>query len=147
MISIKEKIQSKPSVALQFMVDGLKRQSLRNDFTVEMGSFGDHIKDFKCFGCAATCTIQEIAQKDFVDFNVIETTRRANFLGFDVYELSWFEGAMDFARRGKLSGIFNFCGQQYEQPQEYPFFLTNDNWKEQIPVVQETIAQLKQQGL
>ena len=50
--------------ALQAMVDGLKRQSKRKGFMVDMVTFGN-VSPETCYGCAATCTLQEMYGVNF----------------------------------------------------------------------------------
>ena len=60
MISIRERIAKKPSVALKAMCDGLERQSKEPDFEIDMGTFFRRTQGV-CVGCAATCAILELA--------------------------------------------------------------------------------------
>lgn len=147
MTSIKE-ILKVPSAALQAMVDGLRKQSQRQDFKVDMSTFGYY--DFEtetCFGCAATCAVQEAFgvtfDKESIDFLVY----RAEAVKCDARDLDKFESAIDCARQGDLRYLFRFFGAEYSAEFDHRFELYSDNWKEQLPFVDELIVELKQKGL
>lgn len=148
-ISILKLIKNKPSIALDMMVKGLLKQDRRKDFEVDMGSFGGFAYSVKiCYGCAATCTIQQIAKKNFQSSNIERSSCRAKVMGIDKYELDSFETAIDDARSGYLSALYMFCKitNQESLPKKASFCLDNDNWKEQIPKVKTLILKLKTAG-
>ncbi len=112
MPTIKE-LAPKPSDALRAMINGLFNQDEREDFRIDMTSFGNiEVNEGReidyCYGCAATCALQEIAHKNFVDSDIMSSGSRARFLGFDYDELSDFEYAMEEARNGLLLRLFKF---------------------------------------
>ena len=112
MESIRELIQSKPSIALQAMVDGLREQSKRKNFKVDMRTFGEgkYLNNpVMCYGCAATCTLQKIAGKNLTVDNINVNLDRAQFLKFELTELRRFEFAICDASIGLLYGLFYFC--------------------------------------
>jgi len=149
MESIKELIQSKPSIALQAMVDGLREQSKRKDFEIRMSTFG-HSDNKYCYGCAATCAIQKIANKNLSRENIIVYGQRAKFLNFDPIELNSFELAIDDARIGYLNRLFNFCGTAaaLNKLSYYGLFeLSTNDWEEQLPKVELLIKELQTQNL
>lgn len=64
MIKIREKI-TKPSEMVRAMINGLRRQDEREDFHIKMDKWaGLGSLDGKpvCFGCAATCAVQELTK-------------------------------------------------------------------------------------
>ena len=139
-------IISKPSEALQAMVDGLKAQSEREDFVIDMDSYGTH--DYKiCYGCAATCTIQQLTGKKLTSKNIDETSDRAKFLKLDEYDLDDFEFIMNNVRSGYyIEGLLQYFNitKRVKRP---CFSLKSHNWKEEIPKVKKYIKYLQEKGL
>lgn len=145
-ISILKAIKSKPSIALQHMVDGLLKQSRRKNFRISMGTFGSG--DGKiCFGCAATCAIQNIAKINLTPATIDYAWHRAERTNMDFNELDEFEGVINEARSGHLKPLFRFCDIM-DSPIAFEdnFNLWDDDWKQQLPQVRETIAKLKKAG-
>ena len=134
--------------ALQFMVDGLKRQSERKDFKVAMDTFG-HYSEGTCYGCAATCTIQEIAKKDLNELSLDETESRAQDLKFDLKQLDRFESFIDDARIGNLENLFAFMKKNTLHKPSYDgrFYLNTNDWESQLPKVEKLIAELKEKNI
>lgn len=149
--SILKAIKGKPSIALQMMIDGLQEQSKRKKFQIAMGTYGSSDGERTCYGCAATCTIQKIAKKNFTHELIKQGTDRAKFINADLDELSKFELAIDLSRKGTLSHLFQFCKIPHEKiynlRSDYDYFLGNDNWKEEIPKVKKVISNLKEHNL
>jgi hypothetical protein len=166
MKTIKQLIKNKPSIAVRAMVDGLKKTINRSTFFVEMGSFGcsgylrgmmpNGFYRFKskravksidterkvCFGCAATCTLQQIAQKNF-------TTKTINnrYCEFDRMEQTNFQFAMDDVRKGYFLVLFMFCGIPYSPKYNGYFSLSTANWLNELPEVEKVIKMLESDGL
>ena len=157
-INIKETVKL-PSTALQYMVDGLLKQSKRKGFMINMETFGE-LEDIDtgkkskqiCIGCAATCAIQQLANKNLNKENIQYLARRAKYLGFDYVELDAFEMALDKFRYADFTYLFNFFGisgsrsmvWQYEK--NYTYKLTTNSWKLILPEVKKLIEQLKSNG-
>ena len=149
MNTILEKINSKPSVALQFMVDGLKDAKNQPNCQVDMSTFGSRIGNI-CIKCAATCTIERIFGKVFnaeeignrcLRFKVSTNTNN----DYDV--LYHFESVMDDARLGYLNNLFKFCGlSDYCGEGNDKFQLHTDNWETELPKVKLVIEELKAAG-
>jgi hypothetical protein len=147
---ITELIESKPSKALQAMIDGLRNQSKRNDFRIVMTTFGEsNDKSNLCFGCAATCAVQELAKTNFTQSTIGSVFLRANKLQFDIDEFTCFEFSMDKARIGDVYDLFTFCNKQEQFDTNYydRFFLTSYTWEEQVPKVEKLIKELEEKGL
>ena len=144
-ISILKAIKGKPSVALTHMVNGLLKQSRRKKFQIYMGTFGKHFRGI-CFGCAATCTIQNITKVNFTPDNGIYD--RAMKMKTDSLELDKFEMAIDDARSGELRTLFSFCNISEENAKIFndKFSLNTLDWKEQLPAVKKVISELKKEG-
>lgn len=134
---------SKPSEALQAMIDGLLEQSKRKDFTIWMGSFG-YVKEDMCYGCAATCAVQKIFNKNF---EVHSITSRSFLFGISFCDLKFFEIAIDAARNGRLSSLFSYFHKDFSDRWENKWMLQDHNWREQLPLVQSAINEMKEVGL
>lgn len=151
-ISIIDKIKGKPSNALRYMVQGLLEQSKRKRFVIEMSTFGrqGYVDNTTiCMGCAATCTIQKIANKNIPLKKIDATHARAASLRLDVIEVIDFESAIDGARCGNLFELFRFCkrGKVHRTQYDNKFYLDNEDWKNDIPKVRKLIKKLKSKGL
>jgi len=161
-INIKKTVKL-PSTALTYMLKGLDKQSKRKDFIVSMSSFGKIVDAYltdppMCVGCAATCTIQQIANKDFVgtDRSISNQARRALYLGFDPEELNDFEIAMNDVRLGMISKLLVFFGFDIMEDLEKvvhlaikhnkPFEITENDWFFKRPAIEKFIAELKKLG-
>lgn len=155
-INIKKTVK-KPSRALQLMVKGLQEQSRRKYFRIDMSSFGHSSRISYttnkriCVGCAATCAIQKLAEKNLNVNNIEWVTSRARALRFKVEELESFEIAIDYARAGYPEELFYFF--DIEPPVEVvnylrknPFRFGNTNWEKEIPIVEKIITFLKENG-
>lgn len=149
-------IISKPSEALQAMVDGLLKYSKRKNFRIRMSTFGsiDHapgnINEYICYGCAATCALQQIANKDLnCGTNIGNQEVRARQLGFSIKDENEFEEAMDIARRGNTIDLFYYfrLAPPNNNNLVHPSYgLQTSDWREQIPEVRRHIRALKAAG-
>lgn len=112
-ISILEKIEGKVYKALEFMLAGIESARNRADFKIDMGTFGNSVRltdnSRMCYGCAATCTIQQIANKEFKGKEIVWCVDRADYLGFNKNELDRFEEAIDSVRMADFQEIIDFC--------------------------------------
>ena len=158
MLKIKELVKC-PSEALEAMLQGMEEQSQRTDFKIQMTSFGytDGYKKI-CCGCAATCTIQKLAGKNFT-YNqggyILSPTGRAAFLDFDKKELNDFEDVIDRARKGGFIGLFRFYYPLFN-PSDIPeilagidyedFYLSSADWQDQTGTLQQIIEAFKLHG-
>ena len=131
MISIKEQVPT-ISKAIRLMVTGL-REIPNESFKVAMGTFGvwNESKGI-CFGCAATCTIQQIASKRFEGKEIDWTYSRAEYLSFDSKELDEFERMINEIRQGyfsvQVTSFYNLnCTvfQELEFDEELPCLSSN----------------------
>lgn len=152
MKSIKDVI-TKPSEALEAMVKGLIKQSKRKTFRIDFHTFGDSeyntLGKKICFGCAATCTLQEIFKSNFPSNSIDNNYNRAKFLNIDIKELSEFERAIDCVRKATLYELFDFFNiAEYPDHLLYTnFYLTSSSWKRQLPEVRKFIKRLKKNNL
>jgi hypothetical protein len=140
-------IAPKPSDAIQAMIDGLLEQSERNDFKIDMGSFGGFKKGV-CCGCAAVCCVQKLAGVDFKDEYSITLAGQSELSGFDSSDLDDFENAVDFLRMGYLLPFFAYW--QMVPPDMFlvdEWYLHDEDWREQLPLIQNYCDKLKAAGL
>lgn len=151
MKTIKELIKSKPSIALQGMVDGLLKQSKRKGFKINMNTYG--VDDFKiCYGCAATCTVQQITKHNFKPGEIWLRSHRSQALNVEFDDLYAFEHAVNEARFGDMTKLFVYCDALGFYLSnfgwiDYQFQLMDENWQEQLPAVRRVIKELKKNGL
>lgn len=149
MISIKEKCEGKIWKALQFMADGLVNQSKREDFVIDMDTFGSVDEQNNiCYGCAATCAIQEIAGENF-DKDIFASPSRSRAIGLDRIELHDFEWCINTARQGILYSLFNFFDKPRLHKDDFDglFKLNSNDWQEHLTKVQLLIDELKSQDI
>lgn len=150
----------KPSDAIKAMWAGLNAQSKRDDFIINMGTFGGQNRFSKqCFGCAATCTIQQISGIDFrPDQDKIETYgHRAKILGFEKVELAQFENCIDEFRWGNLDPLLFFYAERTNlliDMRQIPdaialpdIRMTSDDWMNYEAEVMTVIQHLEEKGL
>jgi len=152
--TFRELCKDKVSTALQAMIDGLKFQSQRKDFRVDMATFGGFSNSgdkgsLVCFGCAATCTIQQLSEVNFTDSLIGSSSGRSRQTIRNSNDLAGFEEAIDCARMGNLISIFNYMGDRdsHEFSDDDRWFLGTDDWQEQLPLVQDFVDMLKLKGL
>ena len=200
MTRIADLLEHKPSRAIRAMIEGLRTASRRNDFAVDMTTFG-YVGDSYlsgsplrpeqqalasehrlCFGCAATCTIfalsNKLADAAFPAARLGHIGNRASLLGArfgaDVEEtdVSTFEDALDDFRSGIPVTLFQYLGVtapegffstkeeylQAVQVREFSdwdnaddsatgWYLGNNDWEEQLPLVEAYAERLEAAGL
>ena len=170
MNSILEKIESKPSKALEAMVRGMEQLKDNPNFQFHIFYFGGKAGPV-CVGCAATCALIELSGKpidsdswannDYDAESYVSAdycAGRAKFYGFDEEEVARFETAIDQARRGFqcLAVLFTFCGalKALEQlwGEDFPqnlerFCIDGSDWEPEIPKVNALIEYLQTKGL
>jgi hypothetical protein len=113
-ISIRDKVKSKPSVAITYAIKGLERLATKPGYCVNLHTYG-RAYDGICYGCAATAAIQEIAGKDLDESNIGNTQDRAKALGLEERELMAFESAINLSRSGRINKLLIFCGLGVEE--------------------------------
>ncbi len=148
-LDIKELTNNRPSEALEAMVRGLYKYKDNPKFIIKVSTYGD-AEGSICYGCMATCTIQELANKDLLPENIINGYDRANYLGFDSDQLRDFEWVIDDARSGKLAPLwlfyFSHDGGEFISQFESRWYMRTCNWEDEIPKVKRVIKELKEAG-
>lgn len=155
MINIRETLKV-PSAAIQSVIDGLEHQSKRDDFKINMRTFGE-VDGNICFGCMATCSIQEVAKRNLSLDNIHHSLKRANALDMDQFEIIYFENAIDSLRCGRIGALMAFFGHKYEDSPEIkaifthiqvnPFTIHTNTWREEIHHLKTLIYKLQKIGL
>lgn len=136
-------IISKPSQALQAMIDGLRNQDSRTFFEVDMLTYGTS-RGQTCFGCAATCAIQQITQVNLTPQNIC---KRTDAFLVDEKDMYSFEYAIDTARQGSLGVLFRYFGLKCpEKYLETGWYLFNESWRNKLHLIEEVIIELKKEG-
>jgi hypothetical protein len=70
-------IISKPSEALQEMLNGLNESKTWKNFELDMDTYGEVSRGVTiCFGCAATCTVYAIAKKQAITRGISNFTSK-----------------------------------------------------------------------
>lgn len=146
-----KQLAPKLSDALQAMVDGLNKQSKRQDFAVDMSTFG-MAENGICFGCAATCAVQELAQINLTEDCIENAYDRAATFNVTVYDLDTFEKAIDTFRRGNPYVLLAYygiveTGLEWMLHSYCGLRLNTNDWKEKIPIVENYIKELKRLNL
>ena len=104
-----EYFDHKPSRALQAMCDGLDAALRRDDFDVNMNTFGR--VSVICYGCAATCTVlQAEGWKDGLDLQARVISLGGPDPKVNHVDTWVFEQAIDSARYGILSRLAEYMG-------------------------------------
>ena len=113
---------TKPSQAIRAMVVGIRQQSRRKKFVVNMTTYGLAGRDGICYGCAATCTIQKLARKNFkpkdLSSKIVNGLIHPPFLTRENVAAEWgnttravvskFEHVINEVRQGRLKQLFEF---------------------------------------
>ena len=146
-----------PSSAIRAMTSGLREQSKRDDFRVDMMYFGLSDDDFGagkgiCCGCAATCAIQKATGIDFGTETIGEAELRATAVHIDVIDLEAFEMTIDQFRRGIVRRLLSYynCSSLALVLEERSLntmpYLTNSNWEQLLPAYDNLADVLEQLG-
>lgn len=141
---IKE-LAPKYSDAIRAMIDGLKKQSAREDFVIIMSTYGE-FSDNVCYGCAATCAIQGLSGKNFKGGEIDDEDSRSDYLDVDFDDMIEFELRIDNFRLGydaPLKAFYNLENIEFPQPN---WSLTTDNWQEELPKVEKYLKEVIKLG-
>lgn len=138
------------SETLEAMIQGLLDADEDPNFEIDMMTFGTIDLDTrsKCFGCAATCTLQNLRGKPFAPKEIYDLARRAAALDFTL-NLKLFEEAVDCARRGDIAPLLDFfeLRGEWQHDTDIDFCLTSANWRSELPKVRALIERLKEAGI
>ena len=152
MIDLREKLNGREGfcTAVEAMIMGLKNQNDRADFTVNMMVFGDVDKQKSmCFGCAATCAVQELFGTNFNTYNITDRDRRAYAVHIDAMTLLSFEGVIDDLRFGYAHVLAEYCDlEDYDHQTVARCFecmpaLTHENWEGTLCQYETALDEIK----
>ncbi|MGG6263184.1 hypothetical protein ACQ4M3_07880 [Leptolyngbya sp. AN03gr2] len=148
METYKDLCNSKPSIALRQMVKGLLKQTQRPNFHINMMSYGSTADEI-CFGCAATCAVQELKGLDLDSVTIQTLELRAGALNTSCLDQKEFEQAIDAARVGRILELFEYMGvpDRYNSSYDRRFCLCTRNWRDELEPVEHLIRELEAAGL
>jgi hypothetical protein len=117
--------------AILIMIKGIKHQFARDDFRIKLHSFGsttlEYVNDGMgriCIGCAATCTVQQIAQVNLGATTITYSDTRAKALHMDHWKMRQFELAIEGVRLGNLKSLFSFYYNGLNDTSKYSALIT-----------------------
>ena len=162
----------KASDVLQAMVTGLLKSDSDPLFRVDMGTFGE-VKHEICYGCCSTLVLAEMFGKGKLASEImlgysndsgftdtpLSKVLQADDSGFtdtplsQVFELESFstnlkklERVVNNARLGYVSRLIEFLTGEFNESFDGRWELRTDDWKEQLPIVEATIAEMIKAG-
>ena len=154
----------KASIVLQAMVSGLLKSKDDPNFIVEMKAYG-YVKKNLCYGCCSTVTLAEmfgkgqLASELMFDIAKHQPSLSPGFCLSSVLQLEPSSGqdslpidlrslerTVDSARKGGVSSLIAFFTGEINGSFDYRWLLEDDNWEEQLPIVEETIAEMREVG-
>lgn len=151
----------KLSKVVHAMCDGLLVAADRDDFYVDMNTFGDtaefDVGRETCYGCAATCTLMKLTGVQLTPSTIVSHSRHADAVGLPVTDVADFERAVDAFRAGydsEWSPFWNlprFCDTPRDvviraAGQAGYWSLENSTWREQLPVLRAFADYLADRG-
>lgn len=132
-----------PSAAVQAMIDGLLKMHKDPNFEIRMDTYGSHVGGI-CFGCAATCCIQEACGVRFTPQVIISIIARSDLVGVhDMYE---FELAINDFRKGYPASLFAFYGMKSRPEDDHRIYLETGDWLSEIPKIQTMVDDWEAMG-
>lgn len=152
----------KLSKVVHAMCDGLLAAADRDNFCVDMNTFGD-TADFGspdnecCYGCAATCTLMKLTGVQLTPQTILGHSRHAAAVGLPDRDVGDFERAVDAFRcgyDGEWSTFWKlpeFCDTPRDVVNEAIehagcWALANSDWREQLPVLRSFADYLADRG-
>lgn len=156
-------VVTKPSQVINAVVTGLRKHSQREDFEIDMSTYGSK-RDLGnspiCYGCAATSCLQQLAGRDLTAEFFIERDfwgemgdSKGSPLGLDWEEVNNFESVINNFRLGSFGSLFWYFNIILSSSKiscledNYKFSLETYNWREQLTIVQKLVYELQLQGL
>ncbi len=146
--------KTKPSEFLQAMVDGLRAAAETPKQDICMKTFGHVDQEGVCYGCAATWALQNLAGKTLTaeQVELLGSTHELptkDFYGVSGRRIYDFETAIDWARKGEIGELADFChiARKTLAPWLTRWWLTTMNWRDELPAVEAAIAEMRAEGL
>lgn len=144
---------TKMSDIIDVMVYGIETQSRRDDFKVDMNTFGrvDEEQPGVCFGCAATCALSTLTA---IPFTVAKHTTEGWFTeikrtyNYERLMGAWveIESFFDNLRRGFISEAWQIPDQIFFDHLSGLPRLETDSWRENLHRYAEAAKQLREAG-
>ena len=161
--------QLKASTVLQAMVTGLLKSKDNSNFVLKMRTFG-YVENKLCYGCCATLALAEMFGKGrsasemmlgyaenqpdwpkyvyayLSDVIKLEPLDVQDPSPIDILEhlnqLKYLERAVDLARQGEVSRLIGLLIGELNESFNDRWDLEDEDWEEQLPVVESTIAEM-----
>lgn len=164
MKTFKELCDGKMWRAVEAMIVGLETQSKREDFHVNMTTFGtvackSSFGTFKaeeyhsktntvCFGCAATCAVQQLTGINFYTHHTVDKIiQRAELVSTSYNDLNDFETAIDDLRESDLLMLSQYMGVDIDVISVKLYnqlpVLESNNWRDGLPKYKVLLRYLK----
>lgn len=155
----------KLSKVVYAMCDGLLEAADREDFRVDMGTYGD-TADFgfpdyvTCYGCAATCALMKVTGVQLTSQTIEGHSKRAAAVGLSVADVADFERAVDAFRCGDEDNndhwsafwsLAEFCSTPRDVVAAAVAYsgsweLDTETWRDQLPILREFADYLAERG-
>ena len=154
----------KLSKVVHAMCDGLLEAADRDDFRVDMNTYGDtdnfDAPEFEtCYGCAATCALMKVTGVRLTSQTITGHSNHAAAVGLPATDVADFERAVDAFRNGDdvdnpWSPFWNLavlCGTPRGVVTaavdcSVSWSLDTDNWREQLPILRKFANYLAERG-
>ena len=143
---IKE-LAPKPSDAIIAMLEGIEASKPNKEFILDFSTFGRSGQTL-CYGCAATCAVQQLSGIRFeVGHQIDNLTQRSELTKIKPIGLRGFELAIDDFRLGKVGLLSQFYAIQLPKPD--PGWILDDEgcMGPELARVQQYLDKLLELGL
>jgi hypothetical protein len=169
MQTFKELCNGKMHVAVQAMIDGLKTHSKREDFIIKMSTYGELSEKNICFGCAATCAVQQLSGVTFTADKIrskfpavkgysidLLPSSQAVLLDMKSSDINHFEESINALRQTGIGPLMTYFGFDdivkeisiYSFLRENPLEkLATSNWEKNLEGYQKLADFLKENDL
>lgn len=119
--SIRDIVRRKPSVAIRATIHGLQTHRNRDDFKLDMGTFGTS-RGGVCVGCMATCALQSITNTTFTT-DTIHFPGRCKATNALTCDVSDFEEAIEEVRCRNARRLYRYCGLNEDEVESLPHYV------------------------
>lgn len=131
-----------PVQAIEAMIAGLKENAARDDFMINMYTFGESDRGIR-IGCAATCALERLHGSRFTPRSITYRLKRAEAVGAPLGDVRAFELAINYLRLGCLDQFFAYFGIDDYRAPAMVWRLNTDNWKDELPKVEAYLRTIK----
>ena len=138
----------KPSAVVNAMIVGLESHANRDDFKINMSTFGMEGIGGICVGCAATCAVEQITGHKFTTREIEGRENRAVSIHVNYCDLQHFEDVIDAFRHGKHEMLKYICPNFVPpEPETELLTLNSRNLQDNLPAYKAYRDQLIAAGL